>query len=302
MDVFVQQLFNGITVGSIYALVALGYTMVYGILRLINFAHGELFTFGAYAGLTFIVSLGLANIIPNIMVALLVIVLLIAGSVALIGVTLERVAYKPLRNAGRLPVLVSALGASIFFQNAIMLFYGPNFRVMPDNIIPPITWEIFGIQLTLMRVLIPLISISLMIGLYLLVQKSVLGMAIRASALDHDTARLMGIDVDKIIRLVFIIGPALGGIAGLMVGLYYRQISFMMGWSYGIKAFTAAILGGIGNIPGAMLGGIILGVVESLGAGYLSASWKDAIAFLILILILIFRPTGLLGERVADKV
>ncbi|WP_366924236.1 branched-chain amino acid ABC transporter permease [Metallumcola ferriviriculae] len=302
MDVFFQQIINGITVGSIYALVALGYTMVYGILKLINFAHGELFTLGAYFALSLIVSAGLVNIIPNLVIGLLVLVVLIGGSVAVAGVVLERAAYKPLRNVGRLPPLVSALGASIFFQNAIMLLYGPNYKVMPENIVPAITWEIFGIQITLMRLIILLVSVSLMLGLYFLIQKTLLGSAIRASALDHDTARLMGINVDGIISMVFIIGPALGGIAGMMVGLYYRQISFMMGWSYGLKAFTAAILGGIGNIPGAMLGGLILGVVESLGAGYFSASWKDAIAFFILIVILIFRPTGLLGERVADKV
>ncbi len=302
MNFFLQQLINGLTIGSIYALVALGYTMVYGILKLINFAHGELFTLGAYFALTLIVSMGLVNMIPNLVVGLLLLVLFIAGGVAVTGVLLERTAYKPLRKAGRLPALVSALGASIFLQNAIMIFYGPNYQVLPENILPPISWEIMGVEITLMRLLILIISVSLMVGLYLLIQKTLIGTAIRASALDHDTARLMGINVDGIISLVFIIGPALGGIAGMLVGMYYRQISFTMGWAYGLKAFTAAILGGIGNIPGAMVGGLILGVVEALGAGYLSASWKDALAFLILILILIFRPTGLLGERVADKV
>lgn len=302
MEMFFGQIINGITIGSIYALVALGYTMVYGVLRMINFAHGELFTLGAYMAFTMIVSMNLAAYIPNAVVALIVMAVMVAGLVAIVGVLLERIAYKPLRQSGRLAPVISALGASIFLQNAIMLIWGANYKVFPEGVVPSITWEIGGVVITLMRVLILSTSLTLMIALYVLIQRTQVGTAIRACALDHDTARLMGIDVDKIIRLVFIIGPALGGIAGMMVGLYYRQIGFTMGWHYGIKAFTAAILGGIGNIPGAMVGGLILGVAESLGAGYISNAWKDAIAFLILILILILRPTGLLGERVAEKV
>ncbi len=302
MELLLQQAINGLTIGSVYALVALGYTMVYGILRLINFAHGELFMLGSYLAFTFIASLGLLGVIPNLFVALLVVFLLSMGLVGVTGVTMERIAYKPLRQAGRLPAVVSALGVSIFLQNGVMLVYGTRYKVYPEGIIPTIGWAIMGVEITLMRLVILAIAISLMFVLYFLIQRTLVGTAIRAIALDHDTSRLMGIDVDKIIRLVFVIGPALGGAAGIMVGLFYRQINFTMGWAYGLKAFTAAILGGIGNIPGAMIGGLLLGLVETFGAGYVSPQWKDAIAFFILIFILIFRPTGLLGERVAEKV
>ena len=197
--------------------------------------------------------------------------------------------------------MVSALGASIFLQNALMLIYGARYQVYPD-ILPQTQVSILGQQVPVMRIAVVLVSLTIMAALYLFVQKTKVGTAIRAAAIDQGAARLMGIDVNKVIRLVFVIGPALGGGAGLLVGLYYGQISFTMGWLYGMKAFTAAILGGIGNIPGAMVGGLLLGVVEALGATYLSIAWKDAIAFFVLILILIVRPSGLLGERVAEKV
>ena len=302
MEQFFQQIVNGLTIGSIYALVALGYTMVYGILKMINFAHGELFMIGSFLAFTLIVSARLMAVIPNPAIGLLVVFVLVACLVALIGLLLERTAYRPLRRSSRLAPVVSALGASIFLQNAVMLTFGGGYLVFPEHLVPNIDWSIAGVNISLMRVLILALSISLMIALYLLVQKTRVGAAIRACSLDHDTARLMGINVDRMIALVFIIGPALGAIAGIMVGLYYRQINFTMGWAYGLRAFTAAILGGIGNIPGAMVGGLLLGVFESIGAGYVSAAWKDAISFLILILILILRPTGLLGERVAEKV
>ncbi|KKM11631.1 ABC transporter permease [Clostridiales bacterium PH28_bin88] len=302
MQQFLQQVVNGLTIGSIYALVALGYTMVYGILKMINFAHGELFMIGSFLAFSMIVSAGLMNFIPNLFIGLLIIFILAAGSVALLGVLLERAAYRPLRRSSRLAPIVSALGASIFLQNTIMLVYGSGYMVFPEHLIPNIGWELAGVRIGLTRILILVLSLSLMTALYLLVQKTRVGKAMRACALDHDTARLMGINVDRIIAFVFVIGPALGAIAGIMVGLYYRQINFSMGWAYGIRAFTAAILGGIGNIPGAMAGGLLLGVFETMGAGYISAAWKDAISFFILILILILRPTGLLGERVAEKV
>lgn len=302
MEQFFQQIVNGLTIGSIYTLVALGYTMVYGILKMINFAHGELFMIGSFLAFTLIVSAKLMSVIPNSVVGLLVVFVLVACLVALIGLLLERAAYRPLRRSSRLAPLVSALGASIFLQNAIMLIYGGGYLVFPEHLVPNVNWQIAGVSIGLMRILILLLSLSLMVALYLLVQKTRVGAAMRACSLDHDTARLMGINVDRIIALVFIIGPALGAVAGIMVGLYYRQINFTMGWAYGLRAFTAAILGGIGNIPGAMVGGLLLGIFESIGAGYVSAAWKDAISFLILILILILRPTGLLGERVAEKV
>jgi branched-chain amino acid transport system permease protein len=302
VEQFFQQIVNGLTIGSIYALVALGYTMVYGILKMINFAHGELFMIGSFLAFTLIVSGGLMNAVPNPFVGVLLVFLLVACMVAFLGVLLERTAYRPLRRSTRLAPLVSALGASVFLQNAVMLVYGGGYLVFPENVLPNVNWSLGGVDISLMRVMILFLSLVLMAALYFLVQKTRIGAAMRACSLDQDTARLMGINVDRIIALVFIIGPALGAIAGIMVGMYYRQINFTMGWAYGLRAFTAAILGGIGNIPGAMVGGLLLGVFEAIGAGYVSAAWKDAISFLILILILILRPTGLLGERVAEKV
>ena len=300
MNEFLQQLINGLAVGGIYALVALGYTMVCGVLKLINFAHGDIFTIGAYLGMTLLVSGGLSgSMTPVLAVGLVVII--VFGLVALLGVALERVAYRPLRKANRLAAVVSALGASIVFQNAVMLIYGARVYVYPENLIPTLTFNIFGLNVPLMRVIVIVSSLVLMLALYAFINRTRMGTAIRAVAIDQGAARLMGINVDRVISLVFFIGAGLGGVAGVMVGTYYGQIDFTMGWSYGLKAFTAAILGGIGNIPGAMIGGLLLGVIEALGASYLAMAWKDAIAFLVLILILIIRPTGLLGERVADK-
>ncbi|MGA7878494.1 MAG: branched-chain amino acid ABC transporter permease [Desulfoferrobacter sp.] len=301
MELFFQQLTNGLAVGAIYALIALGYTMVYGVLKLINFAHGDLFTIGAYLGLTLLTSMALTEHLgPFLGVSVLAI--MVMGLVALIGALLDRLAYRPLRESPRLSAVVSALGASIFFQNTVMLIYGARFQVYPQNILPKTAINIFGLYVPLIRILILLASIVMMGALYFFIQKTKVGTAIRAAAIDQGAARLMGIDVNRVILMVFLLGPAMGGLAGLMVGLYYGQINFTMGWVYGLKAFTAAILGGIGNIPGAMVGGILLGVIEAMGAAYLSIAWKDAIAFCVLILILIFRPTGLLGERVAEKV
>jgi branched-chain amino acid transport system permease protein len=301
MEQFLQQLTNGLAVGGIYALIALGYTMVYGVLKLINFAHGDLFTYGAYLGLTLLTSLLLQDRLGPV-VGVLVLAAMVMGLVGLIGVILERAAYRPLRNSPRLSAVVSALGASIFLQNALMLIFGARYLVYPENVLPSTVVNLGGLAIPLMRIVVVLVSLLMMAALYLFVQKTKTGTAIRATAIDQGAARLMGIDVDRVIRLVFLIGPALGGAAGLLVGLYYGQVNFTMGWVYGMKAFTAAILGGIGNIPGAMVGGLLLGVIEALGAAYLSIAWKDAIAFVVLILILIIRPTGLLGERVAEKV
>ena len=285
MNEFLQQLIN---------------TMVYGVLKLINFAHGDIFTIGAYLGMTLLVSGGLSgSMTPVLAVGLVVII--VFGLVALLGVALERVAYRPLRKANRLAAVVSALGASIVFQNAVMLIYGARVYVYPENLIPTLTFNIFGLNVPVMRIIVIVSSLVLMLALYAFINRTRMGTAIRAVAIDQGAARLMGINVDRVISLVFFIGAGLGGVAGVMVGTYYGQIDFTMGWSYGLKAFTAAILGGIGNIPGAMIGGLLLGVIEALGASYLAMAWKDAIAFLVLILILIIRPTGLLGERVADK-
>ena len=230
--------------------------------------------------------------------AVLAVFIMVGLLVALLGFLLERAAYRPLRNAGRLSAVVSALGASIFFQNAVMLIYGARVYVYPDFLRPDFTVHLFGVAVPGVRLLVIAASVLLMLGLSAFIQRTRTGAAIRAVAIDPGAARLMGINVDRIISLVFLIGPGLGGAAGLMVGIYYGQIDFTMGWSYGLKAFTAAILGGIGNIPGAMIGGLLLGVIEALAAGYIAIAWKDAIAFLVLILILIIRRTAP-GERTA---
>ncbi len=300
MEQFIQQVINGLAIGGIYALVALGYTMVYGVLKLINFAHGDLFTIGAYLGMTLFISLGLSGNLP-LWLAIPVMAAMVMGLVAILGGILERTAYRPLRNASRLSAVVSAVGASIFFQNAIILLWGANYYVYPEEMRPSIIIDLFGMGVPLIRFVLIGASIVLMLVLYWFIHRTKTGTAIRAAAIDQGAAKLMGINVNRIISLVFLIGPGLGGVAGVMVGLAYGQIDFNMGFSYGLKAFTAAILGGIGNIPGAMLGGLLLGLVETLGAAYLTIAWKDAISFLVLILILIMRPTGILGERVADK-
>ncbi len=298
----VQQVLNGLTIGFVYALVALGYTMVYGVLRMINFAHGELFMLGAYLFLTFIAGTVTGQLFGSVALSVVVFVLIVMGLVALLGTLVERVAYRPLRHSTRLSAVVSAPGMSVFLQNAVMLVYGARQKVYPtEQIVPRFALEFGGIEISAMQLIIFVLSIALMVGLQLFVLKTQTGTAVRAVSQDHDASRLMGIDVDRIIVLIFMIGPALGAAAGVMVGMYYRQITFFIGWTYGLKAFIAAVFGGIGNIPGAMIGGILLGVVETLAAGYVSAGWKDAIAFFLLILILIVRPTGLLGERVAEK-
>ncbi len=225
-----------------------------------------------------------------------------AISIALVGILVERVAYRPVYPVGRLPAVVSALGASIFLQNTIMVIWGPRFQAYPAELIPAMRFQFGQINITLLQIIILVLSFILMSALYYIIQRTTFGAAVRAAAHDRNTASLMGINFNKVILFIFTLGPALGATAGVMVGMYYRQISFTMGWNYGLKAFTATILGGIGNLPGAMFGGLILGVLEMLGAAYISAAWKDVFVFLILILVLIFRPTGLFGEKQADKV
>ena len=301
MEQFFQQLTNGLAVGGIYALIALGYTLVYGVLKLINFAHGDLFTIGAFLGLSLLAALSLTDKLGFVL-GISALVLMVVCLVGLVGILLDQAAYKPLRTSPRLSAVVSALGMSIVFSNAIMLVFGPNPQVYPHGILPSQVLNIFGLPFPVKRLLLLGTSVVLMAALYFFIQKTTIGAAIRAAAIDQDAARLMGINVNRVIMLIFFIGPALGGAAGVMVGLYYGQIKWTMGWMYGLKAFTAAILGGIGNIPGAMVGGLLLGVIESLGSAYISMAWKDAITFVVLILILIVRPTGLLGERVAEKI
>jgi branched-chain amino acid transport system permease protein len=298
----IQQLINGVTIGSFYALVALGYTMVYGVLKLINFAHGDLFMWGAYLGLTAVTLLcgaGLAAGAWMIVPVAVVVLLLIAAT----GVLVERVAYRPLRAAGRLPPLISALGVAFVLQSLARNVYGASWRTYPTGIALAGGIDLGGgARVGWMQLIVVGVAFALMAALYLFVQRTRIGTAMRAVSLDPSVARLMGIDVNRIIAIVFVIGPGLGGIAGLIVALYYGSFDFTLGWTFGLKAFIAAILGGIGNIPGAMLGGLLLGVVETLASGYISPQWKDVIAYVVLIVILIARPTGLLGERVSAKV
>lgn len=298
METFLQQLANGLTIGSMFALVALGYTMVYGVMKLINFAHGDMVAASAFVGLmVYTQVLGQTASL----VGVVAIFFITAAIMACIGVTLERVAYRPLRTAPRLSAVVSALGASLVIQNGIMLIWGPRMRIFPE-LVPQVYWHVGGVIISMMQVIILVLSLILMVALYFFVEKTRMGAAIRASSLDQDAARLMGINVNSVISLIFIIGSSLGAVGGLFIALYYRGITFDMGWQYGLYAFIAAIIGGIGNIPGAMLGGMLLGLFSAFIAGYVSSTWADAFTFMLLIGILIVRPTGLLGERVAEKV
>ncbi|MBM3327370.1 MAG: branched-chain amino acid ABC transporter permease [Calditrichaeota bacterium] len=299
---FLQQLINGLTLGCVYALIALGYTMVYGILQLINFAHGEIYMLGAYLG---VIGLGLAQSINQTGFSpLTLIILLLLFAViftALWGVAIERFAYRPLRYAGRLAPLISALGMSIFLQNFVMLSQGAREKVFP-NLLSAGGFDIADARVSTVQALIFIISIAMMVGLTLLVKHTKIGTAMRATSQDRLMAQLCGIDINAVIAMTFAIGSGLAGVAGVLVASYYGMINFYIGYQAGLKAFTAAVLGGIGNIPGAMLGGVLLGLVEAFGAGYVSSQYKDVYAFIILIVFLIFRPGGLLGERVVEKV
>ncbi len=303
MHMFFEQLFNGLTIGSFYALVAIGYSMVYGVMKMINFAHGDLSTLGSYVGYTVLVIGG--GWVTHILgtwagIAVAITAGMIGAGIG--GLLVERIAYRPVYKAGRLPIVVSALGMSIFISNGVMAVWGPRFQVYPSNAISSTVLPFLGIKITAVKLITLVISVVLMFSTYWLIEKTLFGAAIRATALDKDTATLMGIDFNKVIRFIFFVGPALGGMAGVFVGLNYGRIFFTMGWGYGLKAFVAVIMGGIGNIPGAMVGGLLLGVLESLFGGFVSGAWKDVFVYTILIIVLIFRPTGILGEKVAEKV
>lgn len=300
--VFLQQLVNGLTIGMIYALIALGYTMVYGIAQLINFAHGEVFMVGAYLGL--LANVILQNFFPNSPETILFVTIIFVFSMAgtgLLGIVIERFAYRPLRNAPRLAPLITAIGVSFLLQNAVMLIFGPQDKPFP-NLMSIKTHSFSGVTVTNLQILIAVVSISLMIVLHAFIKNTRTGKAMRALADDPQAASLVGININRTISAAFLIGSALAGAGGVMFGMYYNTINFHDGYLAGLKAFTAAVLGGIGNIPGAMIGGLLLGVIEGLAAGYLSSEWKNVFAFFVLILILLFRPSGLLGSRVVKKV
>ncbi len=306
MDVLLQQLINGLILGSLYALVALGYTMVYGILELINFAHGEIVMVGAMVSVSVLVALTAAGV-P---VALALPLALAAAVVVCVvtGVLVERVAYRPLRNAPRLAPLITAIGVSIVLQNLAMIFWGRQYLSFPP-VIEVQVYAVLGATVSNIQILILVVAALTMGGLLLLVNRTRLGRAMRATAQNREVAGLMGVDVNRVIAATFIVGSALAAVAGLLIASYYGIAHYNMGFILGLKAFSAAVLGGIGNIPGALLGGLLLGVIESLGAGYigdltggfLGSHYQDIFAFLILILVLTFRPSGLLGERVADR-
>jgi branched-chain amino acid transport system permease protein len=326
MDTFLQQLVNGLTAGSVYAVVALGYTMVYGIIQLINFAHGEVVMIGAMVAFTIINALAPSGMPP-------LAVVLIGTSAAipvcmLVGYTMERLAYRPLRNAPRLAPLITAIGVSIVLQHLAMVVWSRNVLAFPQ-IIKTQTYFFFGAAITSVQIAIVLICVGLMAGLALLVYRTRLGTAMRATAQNPTVAALMGIDANRVIAATFVIGAGLGAVAGVLYGTYYGIAQYTMGSILGLKAFCAAVLGGIGNIPGAMLGGLLLGLLEALGAGYIGdftdlcqygwlaphitaceggghfilfgSNYQDVFAFLVLILVLVLRPSGLLGERVGDR-
>jgi len=306
-DILLQQVLNGLVLGSIYALVALGYTMVYGIIGLINFAHGEVVMVGAMVTISVLTMLAGAGFAPGILTLLLAIM---AAAVVcmLLAQGMEKYAYRPLRKAPRLTPLILAIGISIALQNLAMMIWGRGYKTFPEVVeVQPV--EVFGATLTNVQVSIMLIAVVIMFGLWLLVDKTRLGKAMRATAQNQEVAGLMGININRVISATFLIGASLGAIAGVMRAINYGQADAYMGLLLGLKAFSAAVLGGIGNLFGAMAGGLLLGLIESLAAGYtgqltggfLGANYQDIFAFAVLILVLLFRPNGLLGERQADR-
>lgn len=292
MQVFFQQLINGLSLGSIYALIALGYTMVYGIIRLINFAHGDVYMVGAYVGY-YAANKGL-GFIPSLLIAMV--------TCAVLGVVIERLAYKPLRNVASIAALITAIGVSQFLEYGGMMVVSPEVRTFPA-ILADKTFKIFGgVQITQRQIIIFAVTILLMLLLQFIVYKTKTGKAMRAVSYDKEAAMLMGINVDNTISATFAIGSALAAAAGVLVGIYYNQIDPLMGIMPGLKAFVAAVLGGIGIIPGAVTGAMLLGVTETMVSGYGNSMFKDPVAFIILILILIVRPSGLFGKNIREKV
>jgi branched-chain amino acid transport system permease protein len=308
MDIFLQQILNGLVLGSVYALVALGYTMVYGILGLINFAHGDVVMVGALTALSVMTGVAAAGLgLPGPLVVLLALAVAMAVCM-LLGFSIERVAYRPLRRAPRLAPLITAIGMSILLQNIAMLVWGRRYHTFPP-LITPTPHNFFGATITDLQIFIILVCALIMAGLLGLVHFTRLGRAMRATAENQVVAGLMGVNINRIISATFVIGSGLAAIAGVLVSANYSIAHYYMGLILGLKAFTAAVLGGIGNLGGAMLGGLLLGLIESIGAGYigdltggfLGSHYQDVFAFVVLIAVLVFRPTGLLGERVAER-
>lgn len=289
---WIQQLINGISLGSIYALIALGYTMVYGIIKLINFAHGDVFMIGAFVGFYAVTGWGL-GFFPALIIAMAV--------CSILGVVIERVAYRRLRNSTRIAALITAIGVSLFIEYTVIYFRGASPEAYPHTFSSK-SYNFFGAQINSTTLIILVVSIILMILLQYIVHKTKIGKAMRAVSFDTETAQLMGINVNTTISATFAIGSALAGAAGVFFGIYYTKIDPLMGLIPGVKAFIAAVLGGIGIIPGAMVGGLVLGIVETLVSALGFSSWRDAAAFIILILILLFRPSGIFGKNTREKV
>jgi len=304
-DLFVQLTMNGLTLGSVYALVALGFSMVYGILKLLNFAHGDVVMVGAFIGWGILSWLG-GPTSPNIAVWALITVMIIGAMIAcgFLGMAIERFAYRPLRNAPRIAPLISALGVSFFIQNSVLLLYGADFRTYDtfEMVDPGLALEWGVLRVWIIRLVVMGSAVAMMGGLMVIVARTRLGKAMRATSFDREAAAMMGIDVDRVIAATFFIGSALAGAAGVLVGLVFGQINHFMGFNYGLKGFTAAVVGGIGSLPGAMLGGLVIGLGESYTAGYISTTFKDLIVFSGLIVFMLIRPSGILGKASLKKV
>lgn len=292
MSNLIQQLVNGVALGSIYALMALGYTMVYGIIGLINFAHGDIYMVGAFVGFSLVTTAGV-----GVFSALIISMIF----TALLGVIIERIAYKPLRGSTRIAALITAIGVSMLLQNVMIALKGPEVRAFPAYL-PALSLNFGSFSINSQQLLILVVTIVLMIALQVIVQKTKLGQAMRAVSVDDQAAQLMGINANTIISFTFLIGSALAGAAGVLVGIYYNSLSPLMGVNIGTKTFVAAVVGGIGSIPGAMCGGLIIGLVETFVAMVGLSTWKDAVVYAILIVILLVKPTGLLGKNQVEKV
>jgi branched-chain amino acid transport system permease protein len=303
LDVFLQQLINGLSLGGIYALIALGYTMVYGIIELINFAHGDVYTLGTFFSLAVLTLLGVSGELhgwPLIWISLVTIILamLLCG---LTGVLIERLAYRRLRNAPRLAPLITAIGMSFILENIMQYWKGPSPIPFPQ-VFPNPSFHAGRIDIAAKQILVVMLAVVMMVALQLFIYNTKLGKAMRATAQDRDAAQLMGININTTIALTFLIGSALAGAAGFVSGVYYGSTWFLNGFSAGLKAFTAAVLGGIGNLAGAMLGGFMIGLIEAMTTQFISDQWSNVVVFVVLVLVLIFRPSGLLGESLPNKV
>lgn len=305
LDLLPRTVLNGLTLGSMYALIALGYTMVYGILKLLNFAHGDVYMVGAYLGYGMILLLvpPTGPVLPRPLIILIMLIVAMAGT-SILGVAIERFAYRPLRNAPRIAPLISALGVSFVLQNLVQLVVSPRPLSYGSGTVLPVGAgvTIAGFDISAARLLVILTTIVLMGGLTYFVRATRLGRAMRAVSMDHDAAAMMGVDVDRVVAVTFVIGSALAGAAGVMVGIVFLSISHTMGFLAGLKGFTASVVGGIGNIPGAVLGGLLIGLAESMASVYISITFKEAVAFVILVAVLLIRPSGILGAQIEEKV